>query len=35
MNWRSEYSLDGRYFGLLSASTIVGRAVPVWTEEDH
>ncbi len=24
MNWRSEYSFDGRYFGPLPASTIVG-----------
>jgi conjugative transfer signal peptidase TraF len=35
MNWRSANSLDGRYFGPLSASTIVGRADPLWTEEDH
>jgi len=35
MNWRSEYSLDGRYFGPISASTIVGRAFPAWTEEDN
>lgn len=24
-------SLDGRYFGPLSAHTIVGRAIPLWT----
>jgi len=35
MNSRSEYSLDGRYFGPLPASTIVGRADPLWTQEDH
>jgi conjugative transfer signal peptidase TraF len=35
MNWQSENSLDGRYFGPLPASTIVGRAHPLWTEEDH
>jgi type IV secretory pathway protease TraF len=35
MNWQSENSLDGRYFGLLPTSTIVGRADPLWTEEDH
>ena len=35
MNWQSENSLDGRYFGPLPASTIVGRAYPLWTEEDH
>ena len=31
MNWQSENSLDGRYFGPLPASTIVGRADPLWT----
>ncbi len=35
MNWQSENSFDGRYFGPLPASTIVGRADPLWTEEDH
>lgn len=35
MNWQSEHSLDGRYFGLLPASTIIGRADPIWTEESH
>ena len=35
MNWLSEKSLDGRYFGPLPASTIVGRANPLWTVEDH
>jgi len=30
MNWQSENSFDGRYFGPLSASTIVGRADPLW-----
>ena len=34
MNWQSTNSFDGRYFGPLSASTIVGRAVPLWTEKD-
>ena len=24
-------SLDGRYFGLFSADTILGRAIPLWT----
>jgi conjugative transfer signal peptidase TraF len=33
MNWQSEVSLDGRYFGLLSRTTIVGRADPLWTRE--
>ena len=26
-------SLDGRYFGPLPASSIIGRAAPVWTDE--
>lgn len=34
MNWQSEDSFDGRYFGPLSASTIVGRADPLWTREE-
>jgi len=34
MNWQSADSLDGRYFGPLPASAIVGRAVPVWTDEE-
>lgn len=34
MNGRSAHSFDGRYFGLLPASTIVARAVPLWTRED-
>ncbi len=27
-------SLDGRYFGPLPATSIVARAVPLWTDED-
>lgn len=34
MNWQSDDSLDGRYFGPLPASTIVGRADPLWTREE-
>jgi conjugative transfer signal peptidase TraF len=34
MNWQSEDSLDGRYFGLLPASAVIGKAVPVWTKEE-
>jgi conjugative transfer signal peptidase TraF len=30
MNEQSEHSLDGRYFGPLATSAIVGRAVPWW-----
>ena len=33
MNRRSRDSLDGRYFGPLPATTIVGRADPLWTHE--
>ena len=31
MNRQSADSFDGRYFGPLPASSIIGRAVPVWT----
>lgn len=34
MNRRSEDSLDGRYFGLLPTAAIVGRAEPLWTDEE-
>ena len=34
MNWQSEHSLDGRYFGPLPASAVIGRVVPVWTHEE-
>ncbi|UFW90501.1 S26 family signal peptidase [Bradyrhizobium barranii] len=34
MNWQSDESLDGRYFGVLSASAVIGRAVPMWTWEE-
>jgi conjugative transfer signal peptidase TraF len=34
MNWQSADSFDGRYFGLLSRATILGRADPVWTQEE-
>ena len=34
MNWQSTDSLDGRYFGPLPASAVIGRAVPVWTKEE-
>ena len=33
MNWQVCDSLDGRYFGLTSTSQIIGRAVPLWTDE--
>jgi conjugative transfer signal peptidase TraF len=34
MNWQSANSLDGRYFGFLPTSAVIGRAIPVWTWED-
>lgn len=34
MNWQSADSLDSRYFGPLPASAVMGRAVPVWTDEE-
>ncbi|WP_316195265.1 MULTISPECIES: S26 family signal peptidase [unclassified Bradyrhizobium] len=34
MNWQSADSLDGRYFGPIPASSVIGRAVPLWTEEE-
>jgi conjugative transfer signal peptidase TraF len=34
LNWDEPSSLDGRYFGPLPRTSIVGRATPVWTRED-
>ncbi|UFX46449.1 MULTISPECIES: S26 family signal peptidase [Bradyrhizobium] len=34
MNWQSDDSLDGRYFGFLPASAVIGRALQVWTWEE-
>ena len=34
MNWQSANSLDGRYFGFLPRSAVMGRALPVWTSEE-
>jgi len=33
MNRQVRDSLDGRYFGLISTSQIIGRAVALWTDE--
>ena len=33
MNWDVRDSLDGRYFGPIPSSSIVGRALPLWTDE--
>lgn len=35
MNRRSGDSLDGRYFGPLPATSIVGRATPLWTDAEE
>jgi conjugative transfer signal peptidase TraF len=34
MNWQSSDSLDGRYFGPLPVSAVIGRAQPMWTDEE-
>ncbi|RRD26824.1 S26 family signal peptidase [Brucellaceae bacterium VT-16-1752] len=33
MNWEVRDSLDGRYFGVLPASAVIGRAVPLYTDD--
>ena len=30
MNWQSADSLDGRYFGVLPTSAVIGKAEPLW-----
>ncbi len=32
MNWDVRDSLDGRYFGPIPASAVIGRALPLWTQ---
>ncbi len=34
MNWQVPDSLDGRYFGQTSTNQIIGRATPLWTDEE-
>ncbi len=34
MNWQVRDSMDGRYFGLTNTDQIIGRAVPLWTDEE-
>ncbi|EKS2410137.1 S26 family signal peptidase [Pseudomonas aeruginosa] len=34
MNWDVRDSLDGRYFGPIPAASVIGRAVPLWTDEE-
>ena len=33
MNWQAADSFDGRYVGPLPRSSIIARAVPLWTDE--
>jgi conjugative transfer signal peptidase TraF len=33
MNWAASDSMDGRYFGPLTTASIIGRAIPLWTDE--
>jgi conjugative transfer signal peptidase TraF len=35
MNWQSADSLDGRYFGVLPTTAIIGRAKPLWTSGEE
>ncbi|KJC34374.1 conjugal transfer protein TraF [Bradyrhizobium sp. LTSP849] len=34
MNWQSDDSLDGRYFGFVPNSSVIGKALPVWAREE-
>ncbi|KXF79415.1 peptidase [Paramesorhizobium deserti] len=34
MNWDCPDSFDSRYFGPLPLTTVVGRAIPLWTADD-
>ena len=34
MNWSVGDSLDGRYFGPVSRGSVIGRATPLYTDED-
>lgn len=33
MNWDVQDSLDGRYFGPIPKNSVIGRALPLWTDE--
>jgi conjugative transfer signal peptidase TraF len=35
MNRHVRESFDGRYFGPFPANSVVGRAMPLWTEDDN
>jgi conjugative transfer signal peptidase TraF len=34
MNWNAPDSFDSRYFGPLPLTTVIGRAIPLWTTDD-
>ena len=34
MNWQSNVSFDGRYFGPLPMTSVIGRAEALWTSEN-
>jgi type IV secretory pathway protease TraF len=34
MNWQSADSFDGRYFGFVPNSSVIGKALPMWTREE-
>jgi conjugative transfer signal peptidase TraF len=34
MNWDVPDSLDGRYFGPIPSDSVIGRALPLWTDEE-
>jgi conjugative transfer signal peptidase TraF len=34
MNWEVRDSLDGRYFGPIPANSVIGRALPLWTDSE-
>jgi type IV secretory pathway protease TraF len=33
MNWQSNDSFDGRYFGFVPNASVIGKALPVWIRE--